>query len=101
MGNSGARSAGPIGCLVPGWSTGGAGVLKSAWMLYHLVGMSFSSSMNFVRARSLLLAMPASLVGDNVSDSPPGCQRARVVGARRARRAAGDASVFVKKIRLV
>src|SRR5438093_12006967 len=61
MGNSGARSCGPIGCLVPGWMTGGAGVLKSAWMLYHFVGMSFSSRRYVVRFLSVaLLAMRAS-----------------------------------------
>src|SRR5256712_11835255 len=64
MGNSGARSCGPIGCLVPGWSTGGAGVLRSAWMLYHLVGMSFSSSRNLVRFLSVaLVAISASFGG--------------------------------------
>src|SRR5439155_13532193 len=39
IGNSGARSAGPIGWPVPGCSTGGAGVGRSAWMLYHDVGI--------------------------------------------------------------
>src|SRR5439155_25132495 len=48
IGNSGARSAGPIGCPVPGCRTAGGGVLRSAAMLYHLVGMSFSDSTNFV-----------------------------------------------------
>src|SRR5207302_371856 len=47
-GKSGARSWGPIGWPVPGWRGGGSGVLKSASMLYHLVGMSFSSRTNFV-----------------------------------------------------
>ncbi len=41
MGKSGARSAGPAGCLVNGWSTGGRGWGRSAWMLYHLLGISF------------------------------------------------------------
>src|SRR6266403_512670 len=42
IGKSGARSWGPIGWPVPGWSGGGSGVLKSAWMLYQRVGSSFS-----------------------------------------------------------
>src|SRR5467141_3662320 len=50
-----------MGCLVLGWSTGGAGVLRSAWMLYHFDGMSFSSRRNFVRFLSVVLAaMPTS-----------------------------------------
>src|SRR5213076_2660255 len=53
IGKSGARSAGPIGWPVPGWRGGGSGVLKSAWMLYHFVGMSFSSRRNFVAFLSL------------------------------------------------
>src|SRR5436309_3579618 len=36
--------------------TGGAGVLKSAWMLSHFGGMSFSSRANFVRFLSVALA---------------------------------------------
>src|SRR5262245_66430713 len=48
IGNSGAKSCGPMGCPVPGWSGGGSGVLRSAWMLYHLVGSSFSESRYFV-----------------------------------------------------
>jgi hypothetical protein len=44
IGNSGARSAGPIGLPVPGWRTGGSGFGRSAWMLYQLRGMSFSAS---------------------------------------------------------
>src|SRR5438105_1586787 len=63
IGKSGARSCGPIGWPVPGCRTGGAGDLKSAWMLYHFVGMSFSSRRNFVRVLSVALAaMPASLM---------------------------------------
>src|SRR5262249_48764832 len=50
-----------MGCFVPGCSTGGAGVLKSAWMLYHFEGMSFSSRRNFVRFLSVVVAaMPTS-----------------------------------------
>src|SRR6185369_1324975 len=48
IGKSGARSWGPMGWPVPGCSGGGSGVLKSAWMLYHLVGISFSESRYFV-----------------------------------------------------
>ena len=40
IGNSGARSAGPIGWRVPGCSTGGSGRGRSAWMLYHRVGIA-------------------------------------------------------------
>src|SRR5262245_50010869 len=51
-----------MACFVPGCSTGGAGVLRSAWMLYHFDGMSFSSRRNFVRFLSVVLtAMPTSL----------------------------------------
>src|SRR5207302_7534881 len=50
IGKSGARSWGPMGCPVPGCMTGGAGVGKSAWMLYHLVGRSFSLRRTFVSA---------------------------------------------------
>ena len=39
IGNSGARSSGPIGCFVPGCSTGGGGLGRSAWMLYQDFGM--------------------------------------------------------------
>src|SRR2546426_12551681 len=38
-----------MGLPVPGWSTGGRGDFRSAWMLYHFVGRSFSSRRNFVR----------------------------------------------------
>src|SRR5262245_40059790 len=48
IGNRGARSAGPIGCPVPGCRTAGGGDLRSAAMLYQRVGMSFSDRMNFV-----------------------------------------------------
>src|SRR5438132_3197064 len=59
IGKSGARSWGPMGCPVPGCMTGGAGVGKSAWMLYHLVGRSFSLRRTFVSAS--LCAMRVSL----------------------------------------
>src|SRR6266446_8754501 len=59
IGKSGARSWGPMGCPVPGCMTGGAGVSKSAWMLYHLVGRSFSLRRTFVSAS--LCAMWVSL----------------------------------------
>src|SRR5437867_2853943 len=41
--------------------TGGAGVFRSAWMLYQWVGRSFSSSRNFVRVRSTVCVIAASL----------------------------------------
>src|SRR6266850_7782460 len=47
-----------MGCPVPGCSTGAAGVLRSAWMLYHLVGMSFSAST--ILTSRLSLPMTAS-----------------------------------------
>src|SRR5205809_7127157 len=54
IGKSGARSWGPIGWPVPGWSGGGSGVLKSAWTLYHFVGMSFSPRRNLVLSPALV-----------------------------------------------
>src|SRR6478735_323892 len=48
IGNRGARSAGPIGCIVPGWSGGGGGVRRSAAMLYQARGIRSSSRMNLV-----------------------------------------------------
>src|SRR5262249_52207281 len=55
-----------MGCPVPGWRTGGAGVLRSAWTLYHLVGMSFSSRRIFTRVLSDdVEAMAASLARDD------------------------------------
>ena len=44
IGNSGARSSGPIGCSVPGCSTGGGGDGRSAIRLYQCFGMRDSSS---------------------------------------------------------
>src|SRR5450759_4721036 len=46
---SGARSSGPSGCIVPGWSGGGGGDGRSATMLYQARGMRSSSSTNLVR----------------------------------------------------
>src|SRR3954451_20124816 len=43
-GNSGARSAGPTGCSVPGCSGGGGGLGRSGTTLYHCVGSWDSSS---------------------------------------------------------
>ena len=48
MGNSGARSAGPTGCFVPGWSTGGSSNGRSAWRLYQAFGISDSGRTNLV-----------------------------------------------------
>ena len=47
IGNSGARSSGPSGCSVPGCSTGGGGLGKSATMLYQDFGIWVSSSRYF------------------------------------------------------
>src|SRR3989337_1319914 len=89
MGKRGARSWGPMGWPVPGWRTGGRGVLRSAWMLYHLVGMSFSSSRYFVRFRSGV----AAIFGLRVKSAPTiqvrrrGCQtRGRALDGGRAPR---------------
>src|SRR5450830_417347 len=46
IGNSGSRSAGPIGCLVPGCKTGGRGFGRSAVKLYQVFGMCVSSKTN-------------------------------------------------------
>src|SRR5690606_21431207 len=58
-GNRGARSAGPTGWWVPGWSTGSRGSLKSAWMLYHSRGSWLSGSTIFV---SLTIPRPSPRV---------------------------------------
>src|SRR4030095_11058437 len=71
-----------MGCFVRGCSTGGAGVLRSAWMLYHFDGMSFSSRRNFVRFLSVVLAaMPTSFEASRRRDP-------RKVGSRYERAAA-------------
>src|SRR2546427_2508746 len=70
IGKSGARSWGPIGWPVPGWRGGGSGVLKSAWMLYHLVGMSFSSRTNFVWLSWLDLVAIISLLRISIRRDP-------------------------------
>jgi len=43
IGNSGARSSGPTGFIVPGCSTAGSGTGRSAAMLYQRFGMRVSS----------------------------------------------------------
>ena len=64
IGKSGARSCGPMGCLVPGCSAGIGGNGRSAWMLYQRVGISCWSSRNRVAAGALMLmTLPPSLVG--------------------------------------
>src|SRR3972149_4936021 len=56
IGKSGARSSGPAGCFVPGWSGGSIGTGISARMLYQALGISFSLKRIFVSAmRSLLI----------------------------------------------
>jgi hypothetical protein len=42
IGNTGASMSGVIGFPVPGLRGGGTGCGKSAWMLYHCFGISFS-----------------------------------------------------------
>src|SRR5207245_8239558 len=59
FGKSGAASAGPMGCPVPGWSGGGSGDGRSAWMLYQCVGSSFSSSWNLRCVVALLATVTA------------------------------------------
>src|SRR5437588_12961045 len=44
VGNGGAKSSGPTGCLVAGGNTGGGGDGRSGMMLYQRVGISDSSS---------------------------------------------------------
>ena len=44
MGNKGAKSSGPAGCLVPGCKGGGGGLGKSALILYQNFGALFYSS---------------------------------------------------------
>src|ERR1019366_3051103 len=46
IGNNGSRSAGPIGCFVPGCKTGGKGFGRSAVKLYQAFGMCVSSKTN-------------------------------------------------------
>src|SRR2546423_13135210 len=74
IGNSGARSAGPIGCLLPGCMGGLPGKGRSAWMVYQRVGISRSSSTIRVAAAgaSILmgLLLPWSL-GFSMDGTPP------------------------------
>src|SRR3954451_18491327 len=49
IGKSGARSPGPIGWPVPGWSGGGGGLGRAAAMLYQARGVRSSSSRKRVR----------------------------------------------------
>ena len=53
IGNRGARSSGPMGWWVPGWSTGGAGSGRSGWMLYQALGISDSSRITFVTSAAI------------------------------------------------
>src|SRR5215212_9672859 len=48
IGNSGARSSGPIGSSVPGCRTGGGGAGRSASRLYQRLGSSDSASVILV-----------------------------------------------------
>src|SRR6476620_748573 len=56
MGNSGARSSGPIGWPVPGCSGGWGGWGASARMLYQLRGISLSGRTIFVSATRCILS---------------------------------------------
>src|SRR4051812_38332192 len=55
IGNSGARSSGPIGCRVPGWSGAGGGFGRSAAMLYQCLGIWVSSRVYFTLSLMTLL----------------------------------------------
>src|SRR3990172_2281918 len=75
IGNSGARSAGPSGCCVPGCSTGGSGFGKSAARLYQTFGMRDSSSMYLIEsdiAHSPWCCAPAGGKSLRVEDLPSG-----------------------------
>src|SRR5262249_25832632 len=101
IGKSGARSSGPTGSPVPGWSTGCAGFGMSARTLYQAFGISFSPSTNFVcgMGRTLHVAVLAPGLGEVVDvltaaplrpgdpdrDRPEDHQRRHVAGADRAR----------------
>ena len=65
IGKSGARSSGPTGCPVPGWSTGGGGAGRSAAMLYQASGRRLSSRTYFtwsdISRSSPSLAVPGVL----------------------------------------
>ncbi len=80
MGKSGARSAGPIGWPVPGWSTGAGGTGRSATMLYQARGMRSSSSTYFVRS----LVTLASWVGWSRARHGIGARGGRPPGRVRA-----------------
>src|SRR3989304_3836031 len=54
IGNNGAKSSGPIGFFVIGFSGGSNGLGKSGKILYQDVGISFSSNKIFVASMTLL-----------------------------------------------
>src|SRR6187551_411369 len=64
IGNSGARSSGPIGCPVPGCSTGGGGVGRSCSTLYQRVGSSSSGSRILVGVMHEKYDSPGTLGND-------------------------------------
>src|SRR5262245_23486358 len=78
IGKSGARSSGPRGFSVPGWSTGGSGFGRSAWMLYHRAGRRDSSSTYFTG--SVMAALRGSGAGRR-EQSTLGGDSAAVAGA--------------------
>src|SRR4051794_7957460 len=90
-GNSGARSAGPTGCSVPGCSGGGGGVGRSGTTLYHRVG-SCDSSSRILCCRSAM-ASPSGLARASAAQRSPrvAWSRGRVdETAADPRRADGD-----------
>src|SRR5438874_9566112 len=68
IGNSGARSAGPIGCLVPGCNGGDGGVGIDGTTLNHAVGIWLSRSVNLVARVGI--APPLLGSGSNSTQEP-------------------------------
>src|SRR5258706_10424522 len=71
IGNSGARSAGPIGCLVPGFNGGDGGVGIDGTTLNHAVGIWLSRSVNLVARVGI--APPLLGFGSNSTQEPSPC----------------------------
>src|SRR5512140_2109762 len=83
IGKSGARSAGPSGCMVPGWSGGGGGEGRSAAMLYQVRGMRSSSSTNLVRLFGMRASPGVCREGGSVRDRPVAVRGTRLQRAAR------------------
>ena len=92
IGKSGARSSGPIGWWVPGWSGGGGATGRSAAMLYQARGIRDSSRTNLVcpgseGAMEHLLNREGRLTGARCRGSEPS---ARLRFGRNRRAAFGE-----------